>query len=45
MTHALVTGCDADWTGILWAALWALTGANLTAVGLLIRRDLRIARR
>jgi len=34
--NALVTGCDADWNGILWAALYALTGANLLACGLLV---------
>lgn len=34
--YALVTGCDADWTGILWAFVWALSGANLLACGLLV---------
>ena len=41
MDYALGTGCDANWTGILWAFVWALSGANLLGIGWLINRELR----
>ena len=45
MDYALVAGCDVNWMGVLWAFAWALSGANLLAIGWLISRELRRLRR